>query len=128
MDDRSKVLKFSGFRWDGVPVREYKTGDVPYRDVTRQTLLGEAAGEEPFGFVTRYFEIQPGGYSTLERHQHPHAVVVIRGRGRVRSEEHTSELQSPVHLVCRLLLEKKKQQLNRLLWNKKKKEKVTMNK
>src|SRR5690348_17918225 len=29
----------------------------------------------------------------------------------VRSEEHTSELQSPVHLVCRLLLEKKKQLL-----------------
>src|SRR5690348_18185092 len=27
------------------------------------------------------------------------------------SEEHTSELQSPVHLVCRLLLEKKKQRL-----------------
>src|SRR5690348_17865495 len=27
---------------------------------------------------------------------------------RERSEEHTSELQSPVHLVCRLLLEKKK--------------------
>src|SRR5690348_18192120 len=27
---------------------------------------------------------------------------------RPRSEEHTSELQSPVHLVCRLLLEKKK--------------------
>src|SRR6266487_1594292 len=26
---------------------------------------------------------------------------------RMRSEEHTSELQSPVHLVCRLLLEKK---------------------
>src|SRR4051794_41441261 len=32
-----------------------------------------------------------------------------RGPPRVRrSEEHTSELQSPVHLVCRLLLEKKK--------------------
>src|SRR4051794_41680812 len=29
---------------------------------------------------------------------------------RSRSEEHTSELQSPVHLVCRLLLEKKKTQ------------------
>src|SRR5690348_18125720 len=28
--------------------------------------------------------------------------------GHARSEEHTSELQSPVHLVCRLLLEKKK--------------------
>src|SRR4051794_41624909 len=30
----------------------------------------------------------------------------------VRSEEHTSELQSPVHLVCRLLLEKKKKKYN----------------
>src|SRR5258708_29286609 len=30
------------------------------------------------------------------------------GRGADRSEEHTSELQSPDHLVCRLLLEKKK--------------------
>src|SRR5437762_8266588 len=32
--------------------------------------------------------------------------VLVRGRG--RSEEHTSELQSPMYLVCRLLLEKKK--------------------
>src|SRR5207244_5562425 len=31
-----------------------------------------------------------------------------RGRSHARSEEHTSELQSPDHLVCRLLLEKKK--------------------
>src|SRR2546422_2742294 len=31
-----------------------------------------------------------------------------RGRGGGRSEEHTSELQSRLHLVCRLLLEKKK--------------------
>src|SRR6266487_3891572 len=30
-----------------------------------------------------------------------------------RSEEHTSELQSPVHLVCRLLLEKKKRKQNK---------------
>src|SRR5437764_8450487 len=29
-----------------------------------------------------------------------------------RSEEHTSELQSPMYLVCRLLLEKKKSRLN----------------
>src|SRR5258708_26632555 len=36
-----------------------------------------------------------------------HAIVLY---GRERSEEHTSELQSPDHLVCRLLLEKKKHQ------------------
>src|SRR5438552_13930497 len=34
-------------------------------------------------------------------------------RRRLRSEEHTSELQSPDHLVCRLLLEKKKQKHTR---------------
>ena len=73
-------------------MREYKTGDVPYRDVTRQTLLGEGAGEEPFSFVTRYFEIQPGGYSTFERHQHPHALVVIRGRGRVTLGERAFDI------------------------------------
>src|SRR5688500_19835113 len=38
-----------------------------------------------------------------------------RGAGRhaLRSEEHTSELQSPCNLVCRLLLEKKKQECER---------------
>src|SRR5438552_13928512 len=33
---------------------------------------------------------------------------IAQARQRKRSEEHTSELQSPDHLVCRLLLEKKK--------------------
>src|SRR5215813_3159880 len=40
-----------------------------------------------------------------------------------RSEEHTSELQSRPHLVCRLLLEKKKKQINIPLFLKKKKKK-----
>src|SRR5690348_18072704 len=52
--------------------------------------------------------------------------VAARGRPRAqvvpaaRSEEHTSELQSPVHLVCRLLLEKKKKKKRigyQRLWN-----------
>src|SRR3989442_11015651 len=37
---------------------------------------------------------------------------VYNGKVKLRSEEHTSELQSRPHLVCRLLLEKKKKQLN----------------
>src|SRR5256885_11657647 len=36
------------------------------------------------------------------------AAPPLPGRPRTRSEEHTSELQSPCNLVCRLLLEKKK--------------------
>src|SRR5438876_5498672 len=42
-------------------------------------------------------------------------------RGVNRSEEHTSELQSPVHLVCRLLLEKKKQKKSKQKKHKKQK-------
>src|SRR5258708_28840969 len=37
--------------------------------------------------------------------------VDLGGRRIIRSEEHTSELQSPDHLVCRLLLEKKKKRI-----------------
>src|SRR5437764_5404813 len=50
------------------------------------------------------------------RERDPHRRSVV-GRPRSRSEEHTSELQSPMYLVCRLLLEKKKKK-------KKKKEKT----
>src|SRR5690348_17783829 len=41
----------------------------------------------------------------LFRDWFPH---IVYNQHQARSEEHTSELQSPVHLVCRLLLEKKK--------------------
>src|SRR5437764_3142238 len=37
---------------------------------------------------------------------------IFAGRYHLRSEEHTSELQSPMYLVCRLLLEKKKKRHN----------------
>src|SRR5256885_6312030 len=39
-----------------------------------------------------------------------------RKQNSLRSEEHTSELQSPCNLVCRLLLEKKKTQTADALW------------
>src|SRR2546426_7785741 len=42
------------------------------------------------------------------------SVRSVRGDHVLRSEEHTSELQSPCNLVCRLLLEKKKTPANRI--------------
>src|SRR3989449_6155328 len=48
--------------------------------------------------------------STTMSHVFRSAVVVVKRR-RLRSEEHTSELQSRLHLVCRLLLEKKKNKM-----------------
>src|SRR2546426_9148294 len=41
--------------------------------------------------------------------------VLVNGVPVIRSEEHTSELQSPCNLVCRLLLEKKKKIANRTI-------------
>lgn len=84
----SKVLKSENFRWSNVPVREYKPAeDGAFRGVLRQTLLGEGDGELALAFVTRYFEIAPEGYSTLEHHGHPHTVIVVRGGGSVRLGE-----------------------------------------
>jgi quercetin dioxygenase-like cupin family protein len=68
----------AGYRWEGVDLLAYKSdADSPFRDVTRQTLFrrNDLAGE------LRYFEVAPGGHSTLERHAHVHAVLILRGRG-----------------------------------------------
>src|SRR5688572_31727694 len=40
--------------------------------------------------------------------------LILQGLTRVRSEEHTSELQSQSNLVCRLLLEKKKKKIKKI--------------
>src|SRR5258708_4300896 len=45
--------------------------------------------------------------------QFENIVVKTESNGQMRSEEHTSELQSPDHLVCRLLLEKKKKKTDK---------------
>src|SRR5256885_10578148 len=64
-------------------------------------------------------------YTTLFRsesivaHKSPVRLLLPRDSGRNadgRSEEHTSELQSPCNLVCRLLLEKKKRRSCRCRW------------
>ncbi len=68
------------FHWQDVEVLAYKqTGEAPFKDVTRQVLF-----EDPqLACQWRYFEVAPGGHTTLERHEHVHAVMVVRGHGRV---------------------------------------------
>src|SRR5258708_21086941 len=50
----------------------------------------------------------------MHRYRSPSLAWLLRP-AEARSEEHTSELQSPDHLVCRLLLEKKKQTIRLLV-------------
>src|SRR2546426_1920023 len=67
------------------------------------TLFRSVIPSEPLPIAATEF------YSVLETSDVPDGVInVITGAKDARSEEHTSELQSPCNLVCRLLLEKKK--------------------
>jgi quercetin dioxygenase-like cupin family protein len=50
-----------------------------WRGITRHTLARPS--ELPAGFELRYFELAPGGYSSLEKHAHAHFVIALRGRG-----------------------------------------------
>ena len=64
--------------WDGVEILTYKDeGASPFKAVTRQVLFAD----EKLGCEWRYFEVGAGGYSTLERHEHVHAVMIHRGAG-----------------------------------------------
>ncbi|MBI4755991.1 MAG: cupin domain-containing protein [Betaproteobacteria bacterium] len=68
-----------GFAWQQVERLRYKAeGSAPFRDVSRQVLFQEPT----LGCELRYFEVLPGGFSTLERHEHMHAVMILRGHGR----------------------------------------------
>src|SRR5690348_17781604 len=69
-------------------------------------LQGNEGNIDPvhLSYLHRFFEVPTGRYTGVRNTEDSHYSLV----GRNRSEEHTSELQSPVHLVCRLLLEKKK--------------------
>ncbi|KAA5604915.1 cupin domain-containing protein [Roseospira marina] len=63
-------------RWEGVDVLAYKEeGSAPFKAVTRQILFSEPW----LGCELRYFEVAPGGHSTLERHEHAHGVMILTG-------------------------------------------------
>lgn len=76
----SKLFRhLGGFDWNHIVAKEYKSEDQSWDGVSRRVFTGES-GESP-DFHLRYFEIAKNGYSTLERHQHEHVVVVMRGEG-----------------------------------------------
>ena len=91
----SRVRRFAAdasgdFRWNAVELLRYKEeGSAPFKDITRQVLFSQP----DHAAELRYFEVAPGGYSTLERHQHTHAVLILRGRGTVQIGDEVHELQ-----------------------------------
>lgn len=81
MSNGSKVIQSDNYQWKGIDKKVYKTDSQNFKDIHRYTLLGDDIKD--LNTQTRYFEIQPGGYSSLEKHRHPHSVIIIRGEGSV---------------------------------------------
>jgi quercetin dioxygenase-like cupin family protein len=83
-ENRSEAALFRAFaenyRWDDVSLLAYKEdGSAPFKAITRQLLFQDSE----LRCELRYFEVAPGGYSTLERHQHTHGVMILRGEADV---------------------------------------------
>lgn len=82
--NRSAFYRHRGeCRWDGVEDEKYKVEGAGWADVVRRVLVGGRG--ESTKFHVRYFEISPGGFSSLERHRHEHVVICIKGEGLVRT-------------------------------------------
>src|SRR5258705_11763449 len=76
--DRTVHRKAKDYRWEGVDQLPYKEDDrALFKAITRQVLFSDPQMHAEL----RYFEMEPDGFSTLERHQHMHAVLILRGRG-----------------------------------------------
>jgi ribulose-bisphosphate carboxylase large chain len=83
IEDAAEIQRYfpfeEGFQWKGRESSPYKdAGDLAFRGVRRVELVGK------FGEHThcdlRYFEVQPGGYTSREKHLHTHIIIGARGQ------------------------------------------------
>lgn len=81
--NRDRIFRYKGnFKWSGTRTEKYKQyTSEGWSAIARTVLIGNHG--ESSKFHLRYFEIEPNGYSSLERHRHEHVVVCVRGKGKV---------------------------------------------
>src|SRR2546429_3785141 len=89
-------------RADIVPGARFPDYELTDHTRTRRRL-SELQGNDPMILI-----LSRGDYCPKDHQQHLELAAFYSKIAVARSEEHTSELQSRLHLVCRLLLEKKK--------------------
>jgi len=90
---RNRLHKFKpGYSWSEVSREIYKDTSGHWCGIDRNTLVGGKG--ESSAFHLRYFEIAPGGNSSLEKHSHEHTVICVRGRGRALAGGSLYELEN----------------------------------
>ena len=100
VQNKSKLYEHTGsFKWQGIKTERYKSIKEGWADIVRQTLIGNHG--EATKFHLRYFEIAPGGCSSLEKHRHEHVVVCVRGKGKVLTGKkiHTMAFMDTIYIA-----------------------------
>lgn len=79
----SIIHKFIGkqndLKWENVDVRDY---GKEFKGVSRQVFIGPE--EDSNNFHMRYFRLDPGTHSNLERHSHEHGVLILHGSAKLQ--------------------------------------------
>lgn len=77
------MFKEKEYVWNNAHVIPYKSADdsfQTFKGVSRQNIIDK---DERVTFDVRYFECKPHGFTTLEKHDHSHCVIVLRGEGKI---------------------------------------------
>jgi quercetin dioxygenase-like cupin family protein len=84
------IHRYKGaFDWEGGELGRYPP-EREMKGVSVRWLIGPV--EQAPNFALRYFEVEPGGWTSLDQHAHDHGVMVLRGRGRVRLGEEAFDI------------------------------------
>lgn len=82
-----RIGRLKAYRWKNLPFETYEGEGAS--GGTKCVLIGQRDGAANFSL--RYFEIAPGGQSSLDCHAHDHGVFVLHGRAQVRMGADTVE-------------------------------------
>ncbi len=78
--------------WSDREKTVYKTEQsLPHANASRTELIGKH--QQQTNFELRYFELEPGGYTSHERHQHTHVIIGVHGAGHLIIEQQSHLLQ-----------------------------------
>ena len=80
-----RIKDGADWRWEDVQVEGYQTNNA-----TKQVLISDKEGSS--NFAMRYFTIPPHEFSSLDKHEREHGVMIVHGRARVMLGERFEEV------------------------------------